>query len=138
MSKHAYASREQTAYANLLFYGCWIGLAVMIVTYLIYVLGLVTPHVLPQDIPLYWGQSVQHYLTAAQVPSGWGWTALLGNGDFLNFIGIVVLAGMTLVCYIRIIPILIQEKDRLMITIAVIEVIVLVLAASGILSSGGH
>ena len=33
------AAPEQITYSNLLFYGCWSGLALMIVTYLIYVLG---------------------------------------------------------------------------------------------------
>ncbi len=131
-------SQEQTAYANLLFYGCWVGLTLMIITYIAYLTGIVEPHIHPAQIPQYWGKSVQHYLTVAHVPSGWGWTSLIGTGDFMNFIGIVVLAGMSILCYIRIIPILFRKKDRLMLTVAVLEVIVLIVAASGVFGSGGH
>jgi len=46
--------------------------------------------------------------------------------------------GVTTVCYVRIIPILFRKKDVAFGIIAIIEVVVLVLAASGLLKSGGH
>lgn len=138
MTPNIHASQEQNNYADLLFYGCWLGLAVMLVTYLLYVSGIVTPHIPLQEMPDYWSQSVSHYLTVAQVPTGWGWINLLGQGDFLNFIGIVLLAGMTIICYVRIIPGLLRKGDRVMAIIAVTEVLVLVLAASGIVGGGAH
>ncbi|MDL2321769.1 hypothetical protein LJC47_05430 [Desulfosarcina sp. OttesenSCG-928-B08] len=137
-NSNIYASPEQTAYADILFYGCWIGLAIMLITYLAYVFGLITPHVPPDQLPDYWRQPVSHYLETAKVPTGWGWVFLLKQGDFLNFIGIALLAGLSIVCYIRSIPALFRKKDTLMAWIAVAEVVVLVVAASGIFGSGGH
>jgi hypothetical protein len=138
MKESIYASKEQTAYADLLFYGCWIGLAVMLVTYMIYVTGIVSPHIPLEEMPQYWSQPVTHYLEAAKVPTGWGWTSLLNQGDFMNFLGIVLLAGLSIVCYLRTIPALFSKGDRVMGFIAVAEVLVLLLAASGIVGGGAH
>ena len=138
MKQNFFPSTEQLKYADMLFHGCWIGLGVMLLTYFAYVSGLVSPHVPLAEIPQYWSQPVAHYLEKAQVPTGWGWVRLLNNGDFLNFIGVVILAGMSMLCYLRTIPALFRKKDTAMGVIAVLEVIVLLVAASGIVGSGGH
>ena len=132
MKNSVHASPEQNAYADVLFYGCWIGLVVMLCTYLVYVSGLMTPHVPLDEMPQYWSQPVSHYLEAARVPTGWGWVRLLNQGDFLNFIGIVLLAGLSIVCYLRTIPSLFRKGDPIMAAIATVEVLVLLLAAPGL------
>lgn len=138
MYRNIEPSEEQTAYADILFYGCWLGLVIMFVTYMLYVFGIITPHVPLELMPEYWSQPVAHYLKAGNVPTGWGWTALLGQGDFLNFIGVVLLAGLSIICYLRIIPSFLRKKDMLMFWIAVAEILVLLFAASGIVGSGAH
>lgn len=138
MKHSVHASPEQTAYADILFYGCWVGLVIMLVSYLVYVTGILPPHVPLDHLTDYWSKPVSHYLETAHVPTGWGWTSLLGQGDFLNFIGIALLAGLSIVCYVRTIPALFRKKDTIMAWIAVAEVIVLLVAASGIFGSGGH
>jgi hypothetical protein len=62
----------------------------------------------------------------------------VGKGDFLNFIPIAFLAAITVICYIRIIPIFLAKKDMVYSLLAITEVVVLTLAASGYLGSGGH
>jgi hypothetical protein len=136
--ERAQPSKAQTMYANLLFYGCWIGLAVMVLTYAVYVFGLATPYVPLESVALYWSQPVGHYLREARVPVGWGWLSLMGKGDFLNFAGMVLLAGMSVICYLRILPFLIGNKLKIMAGIAVLEVLTLILAASGLVSAGAH
>jgi hypothetical protein len=71
-------------------------------------------------------------------PTGWEWISYVGKGDYLNFVGVAILAGLTIVCYAAIIPALLRKKDTPYLLIAVAEVLVLVLAASGILKGGGH
>jgi hypothetical protein len=56
----------------------------------------------------------------------------------MNFVGIAILAGLTIACYLAIIPTLMRKKDTAYLVIAVVEVLVLTLAASGILKGGGH
>jgi hypothetical protein len=134
----AFASPVQTAYADLLFYGCWIGLAVMLVTYFLYVFGVVAPHVPLEQMPQVWSQPSAMYIEKADVPLGWGWVRLLRSGDFLNFVGIVLLAGLSVVCYLRSIPALFRQGDKIMGCIAAAEVLVLLVAASGLVGGGGH
>lgn len=132
------ATPEQITYSNLLFYGCWSGLALMIVTYLIYVLGFMAPHVSMSEVVRLWSQPVHEYLTQGQAPTGWNWVMLLGKGDFLNFLGIALLAGLTILCYIPLIPAYLKKKDPIFAILAVAEILVLMVAASGIVGGGGH
>lgn len=132
------ATEEQIKYANMLFYGCWGGLALMTVTYLLYVTGIVTPHIPLNQVPLMWSEPVGTYLELGKVPTGWGWAVLLGKGDFLNFLGIVLLAGMTILCYIPLIPAYLKRGEKGFALLALAEIIVLMVAASGVVGSGGH
>ena len=138
MNNDVHATPEQTAYADLLFYGCWLGLGIMILTYSLYISGAMTPHVPLETMPQVWSDPVSTYLEKANIPTGWGWTSLLGNGDFLNFIGIVLLAGLSIICYLKTIPAFFRKGDKVMGFIAVAEVLVLLLAASGIVGGGAH
>ena len=138
MNNDVHATPEQTAYADLLFYGCWLGLGIMILTYSLYISGTMTPHVPLETMPQVWSDPVSTYLEKANIPTGWGWTSLLGNGDFLNFIGIVLLAGLSIICYLKTIPAFFRKGDKVMGFIAVAEVLVLLLAASGIVGGGAH
>ena len=138
LDMHHVPSKEQMGYADLLFYGCWAGLVVMLITYAIYVSGILSPHVALERMPEYWSEPVSAYLAKARVPTGWGWVALLGQGDFINFVGVVLLAGLSIVCYLRILPGLLAKKDMVYFTLALLQVLVLVFAASGIVGSGSH
>jgi hypothetical protein len=137
-TKYEKTPKEQVAYANLLFYGCWTGLALMVVTYLIYAFGILEPHVSMATVIEVWSKPVHEYLTIGKVPVGWGWAGLLNKGDFLNFLGIALLAGMTLLCYIPLVRAYIRKKDTLFAAIAIGEILVLAFAASGIVGGGGH
>ncbi|MFZ5998625.1 MAG: hypothetical protein ACOYW7_14240 [Nitrospirota bacterium] len=132
------ATEEQLAYAKLLDLGMKLGLVMLVVTFIVYLSGILTPHVPVNDLPKYWGMSVHKYLEVTNIQPGWAWLGMLGKGDFLNFTGIAFLAGVTILCYVRIIPILFKNKDNVYGILAIIEVLVLALAASGILKSGGH
>ncbi len=132
------ASEEQITYANILNYGMWGGLFVLVITFVVYLSGILRSFIPIEKLSMYWSMNVKDYLHASNAPTGWGWVALAGKGDYLNFIGIAALAGLTIVCYIAILPILIKKKDTPFIVIAIMEVAVLLLAASGILKTGGH
>ena len=138
MSNKLHATEEQLAYAKLLDLGMKVGLLMLVVTFFIYVFGIFSPHIPVNELPNYWKLPVKQYLKAANIHTGWTWLSKVGEGDFLNFIPIVFLAGVTILCYIRIIPILFRKKDTIYAVLAIVEVLVLVLAASGVLKSGGH
>ncbi len=129
---------EQITYANLLSWGVLVGLLMLTVTYVLYLSGLLTPHVETQIVIANWKKGVDAYMAATNSPHGWDWVHLIGKGDFINFIGIALLAGMTIVCYLVLLPGFLRRKERLYAIICVLEVLVLVVAASGILGAGGH
>jgi len=130
---------EQEQYATLLFWGSWIAILIMFITYFIYVLGIIEPYIPLHEIAQYWSNPVHVYVEEAHAPTGWGWATLLGKGDFLNFIGIAILAAMTVVCFlICLLPAYFAKKQWFFVGIVLLEAVVLTVAASGILGSGGH
>jgi len=130
--------KEHILYADILFWGCWGGLALMAVTYILYVTGIMAPHVPLETVTVLWTKPVKVYLEQGHVPHGWGWVALLGTGDFLNFLGIALLAGLTVVAFIPLIPAYLKKGQTVYAVIAILEVLVLVSAASGLIAAGGH
>jgi hypothetical protein len=138
MADQTQASPEQITYANLLFYGCWGSLALMALTYIVYALGLLDLYMPISKVIALWSQPVGTYLSEGNVPNGWGWLTLIGHGDFINFLGIAILAGMTIVCFIPLAIAYAKKKDFLYFGIAVTEILILALAASGIVGGGAH
>ena len=132
------ASEEQMAYARVLNVGMWLGLLILVITFIIYLSGVLPTFVPINDLPKYWGMRVHDFNHELHAPTGWGWAAMVGKGDYLNFIGIVILSGLTILCYLVILPILVRKKQTAYVIIAILEVLVLALAASGIMKVGGH
>lgn len=129
---------EQITYANLLFFGAWTGIAVMVVTYILYAFGIVSPHIDIMVIVQNWGISVDELIKLTHAPRGWGWIKLLNKSDFLNYLGLTFLAVLTIFCYMFLIVGYSKRKDWTYFIISLLEVMVLVVAASGILGTGGH
>lgn len=140
----AEANEEQLLYAKILAWGMYLGLGLLLVTFALYATGLITPGVPIEELSRYWTLSVHEYLEAVNhdhlhqdhLITGWAWLGMLGFGDYLNFIGIAVLAAVTIVCYIGVLPMLLRKRDWVYATVAALEVLVLALAASGLVSAG--
>ncbi|MGD2125418.1 MAG: hypothetical protein PVG99_05015 [Desulfobacteraceae bacterium] len=130
------AGPEQVRYASILEKGMYIGLLILLITFAVYAFGLMKPYISKHDISACWNMSVHDYLRHTNIRAGWSWVGMLNYGDFINFIGIAILAGATILCYLSIIPILLRNKDKVYAVLAFLEVLVLSLAASGILRVG--
>ena len=131
-----YATPEQLAYADLLDVGIRIGRYLLAGTFVLYVLGI-TPAKIPlSQLPAYWSMAADQYANLVGIGTGWDWLTLIGYGDYMNFLGIAFLSGLTIVCYLRILPFSLQRKDFVSGSIIVLEVIVLSVAASGLLIAG--
>lgn len=129
---------EQILYANILNYGAWAGIFIMLTTYVLYVGGIVDPLIDKTVVVQHWHLNVHDFIQATGAPDGWSWVALLGMGDYLNFVGLALLALLTIVCYLVLLPGYARNKDWAYFGIAIAEVVVLTVAASGLLGSGGH
>lgn len=131
-------------YAKILAAGMYTGLCVLLATFALYLTGAVEPAIPIDRLPELWTLDVTEYLEAVNVQylhhdhllTGWTWVGAVGHGDYLNFVGIAVLSLVTLVCFLRIIPTLFRKRDYAYAVIAVLEVAILALAASGLLAVG--
>jgi hypothetical protein len=130
------ATPEQLLYARILEKGMYLGLLILFITYALYVFGIMDPYIPLDKISDYWSMNVHDYLEHAEIKNGWAWLGMLKYGDFINFIGIALLAGVTIICYAAIVPTLLKSKDTVYAILAVLEVIILSAAASGILAVG--
>jgi len=131
-----YASPEQRLYADWLDVATRIGFAALVASFLVYVTGLVPPGIALADLPRYWGLPVSEYLAATGAPSGWAWIARLGESDLLNFVGVAILGVVTILCYARVLAVFVRARERALAAICIAEILVLVVAASGIFGAG--
>jgi hypothetical protein len=91
-------------YANFLEKGMYLGLVILFITYALYVFGIMDPYIPLADLSKHWSHNVGTYLHDTGIKPGWAWLKMLGYGDFINFIGVAVLSGVTILCYLAIIP----------------------------------
>jgi len=122
-------------YARWLDWSVRIALALLVACFAAYASGLVAPLVPHAELARLWTLPVDRFVAAAGAPTGWGWLGLVGRGDYLNFLGIALLGLITVVCYARILPVLFRSGQRLYAWLAVAQIVVLLIAASGL---GAH
>lgn len=128
---------EALRYAFLLDSGSRLGVIALVVSFSAYVFGFLTPHVPLEQLPSVWNLPVATYLQRTATPTGWGWLTLAGKGDFSNLIGIMLLAGCSMPPLLGLIPLYLKQRDYVYAGLCSAIVLVLLLAASGILT-GGH
>jgi hypothetical protein len=131
-------SEEQLLYAKILNAGMLIGLTGLISSFILYSTGVLAPLIPLEEVPAYWEISVHEYLGESGINAGWAWLNNLRYGDMLNYLPIAFLSLLTIVCYLAILPRLLRKKDMPYVLICILEIIVLAVAASGILGTGGH
>jgi hypothetical protein len=127
---------EQHVYARWLSASTRIALAALVAAFASYASGLLQPLVPLARLPDLWRLPAREFIATTGAPTGWGWVALLGTGDYLNLLGVALLATVTLVCYARLILLYRRNGDRVMARLAMAQVIVLLAAASGL--GAGH
>jgi hypothetical protein len=127
----------QTVYARWLEWGTRAGLWLLIAAFAAYVFGVLEPQVELSRLPALWGLSAERYQAMAGTPAGWGWLGFLDKGDHLNLLAVALLSLITVVCYLRILPIHLRRGERLLAAMVLAQIVVLLAAASGALA-GGH
>lgn len=130
-------SPRRRVYADMLKNGTRIGLIVTLILFAVYIFSVREPAVPFENLSRVWSQSAETLREAHGLAPGWAWLTLAGHGDYMALIGIALLCCVTLVCLARIIPFSIKSKDYIFLTFLVLEVLILLSAASGLLQ-GGH
>lgn len=127
---------EALRYAFLLDWGTRIGLLALAISFTAYVFELLVAHVPLDQLPNAWHLPVGAYLERTATPTGWGWLAMAHKGDLSGLIGISLLAGCSLPPLLGLIPMYLKQGDRVYASICAAIAVVLVLAASGVLTAG--
>ena len=138
IQKSTGATEAQILYANILNAGMLIGFISLITIFILYISGILSPLIPPEKVESYWTLPLHDYLEKSGMEVGWAWFGKLQYGDMLNFVPIAFLSLLTIICYISLIPGLLRKKDTTYTVIAIVEIIVLLVAASGILGTSAH
>jgi hypothetical protein len=123
-------------YAKVLEGGTRLGLALLLASFVLYVAGVLPPHVPLERLPELWSLPVGRYLELTGAPTGWRWIWLLHHGDMLCLTGIALLAAWSGVCMLALLPIYKARGDTVYVVLCVAQLAVLLVAASGLLGAG--
>ena len=131
-------NRHESEHAARLLYARWldastrVAFAISLAAFLAYATGALAPFVPLESLPGLWGLPVGEFLQRTGAPSGWGWLALAGRGDYLNLACVALLPLVTALCYLRVLPGLARSGERLQAAMAAAQVFVFLAAASGL------
>jgi ABC-type Na+ efflux pump permease subunit len=129
-----YASPEQLRYAKVLGMGVQVGFGLLVLSFALYLAGVLEPLVPVDQLPKYWGLSAAEFVKVTHTPTGWGWLAEIGRGDMVNLIGIVVLASVSAFSTLAVLPIFARRGETAHLIISALLIVVLIVSASNILA----
>ena len=121
--------QEQKAYWRLMDFCEKAVFVLLVIVFCLYVAGVTEAHIKLSEIHNYWHLSLSEYIEQTNQTTGWSWIKHLKKSDYLNFLPVALFASITFICYLRILPIYIGEKDWCYVLIIILQLIVLALAA---------
>jgi len=126
----------QKRYARWLAWGTRLGLALLVLGFIAYILGL-APHVPIERLPALWQRPASELLEHSGLQPGWHWASLVHRSDMLVIATIGFLASCSIASLVAVIPAFARNRENVFVVICILQVAVLLLAASG-LFAGGH
>ena len=131
--QNKYASEEQLRFARVMSAGVKLGFVMLVVSFALYMTGVLQPLVPVDQISRYWGLSAAEYAKATGTPTGWAWVKDIAKGDMLNYVGIVVLASASIASSLAILPLFARQGEKAHLIISILLILVLLVSASNIL-----
>jgi len=125
---------EQHIYARWLAAGAWLGLGLLVCTFVYYLSGVGLPAVPIAELPRYWGLSAARFAAETGSPMGWGWLEFVLRPDTSNMVGVACMALVTPVCLLRLFLEYVSRREGAFAAFAFFELLVLAAAASGVLA----
>lgn len=126
-------SPAQLRYARLLDWGMKAGLAALIAGFGVYVSGTLPAQVPFEALPRLWTLPVADYVRESGMGAGWSWLAMPGKGEVMTTAGIAILAGVSILCLMSLVPLYVRRRDWTYFGVTLSLIGVLMLAASGVL-----
>lgn len=136
MSEPVSQPEEQLLYARLLAAGSRLGLVLLVLSFGVYLTGWLQPHVPLEQLPQLWQHPAHRFRDLAGMPAGWGWLALVHRADIAGLAGIAVLAGCSLPALLALVPVFLRRGERAAAVLSAAVAVVVLLAASGLMSQG--
>lgn len=127
---------DQERYARVLAVGSHIGLALLVVFFVIYIFEVVPPLVPHEQLAELWSSPSSQFLGGAGVSPGWDWARFVHHGDVLNLVGIAILALCSVPPIAAIMPLYWVSRRRAVFVVCALELVVIAVAASGVLVIG--
>jgi hypothetical protein len=93
--------RDEEDYARWLLWGTRAGVALIVATLIVYVTGIVAPHVEMPELPALWQLPLKSFLDTTAEPTGWRWLRLWYQSDFMVVAAITALVLVTPFCYLQ-------------------------------------
>ncbi|MDQ3025024.1 MAG: DUF1634 domain-containing protein [Pseudomonadota bacterium] len=122
-------------YARWLRRGTWLGVVVLVAGFAAYLFGA-TPHVPIEQLPALWDRPAATYLEQTGLRPGWHWASLVHRSDMLVLAGVALLASCSIASLVAAIGSFHHGGERVFVAICILQIAVLVLAASGLLTVG--
>jgi predicted membrane-bound dolichyl-phosphate-mannose-protein mannosyltransferase len=123
-------------YGRVLHYLVLAGFIILGLTFLIYAFGLLPSYMDAHRGPEVWHLPADEAVAETARPPFWGWATNLGRADLLSLGSLAILAATTPVGFLFLIVFFLRRRDLIYAGMALAQVIILVLAASGLVS--GH
>lgn len=127
---------EQIVYARLLQWGSHTALMILVASFVVYLFSLMPMRIPHEELAKVWELPVSRYLQAMDMGAGWDWVRHIRNGDVLPLVGVAFLASVTLLCYVPLLVVFLRKREFMYSLICLAEILVLTLAASGVLTVG--
>jgi hypothetical protein len=123
------AGSEDERLARSLGIGVRIGLVLLAATFVVYVFGLLPPHVPLDRVPSYWHLRAADYLERTGMPARWQWAARLSEGDVLTMVPAVFLVALAAPCLVAVLPMLVRRREFVYVAIIVLQLALFAVAA---------
>jgi len=124
----------QERYARWLRGTTRVTVVLLIASYAAYVARLLPAHVPIDRLPELWKLPASEYLVRTGLKPGWSWASFIGNGDMLVLAAIALLISSSILCLAAVIPAFRKQGENLFVGMCVMQIAVLAVATSGMLS----
>jgi hypothetical protein len=121
-------------YARVLDVVSAVALVLVVAAFVLYVTGLLPARVTPERAAESWHLSAAEMRARGGSVGRWQGMLPLSAGDAFSLATLALLASGSLLCLLRILPVLVRTRRRALAAVVAMEIAILVLAASGILT----
>jgi hypothetical protein len=129
-----YASENQLLLARLYRAVALIGFSIIAIAFVLYLSGALKVSIGAIEVTSYWHLSAEEYAAETATPYGWEIISGLENGDTLSLASLVFMPVAVIVCLLIMAFAFARKRDWPYFVMVVLQVGVLVIAASGVVA----